>query len=92
MVAYRHARVSRKKCLTPCGCLWQGAMHREEEKMELISGTTAAQQAGVHQATWGRWVAAGKAPAPVFARENMKLYSQVEVTQFLSEGVPNEKD
>jgi hypothetical protein len=72
-----------------------------EEKMELISGTTAAEQAGVHQATWGRWVAAGKAPgwvaagkapAPVFARDNMKLYSQADVTQFLSEGTPDEEE
>jgi hypothetical protein len=63
-----------------------------EEKMELISGTAAAEQAGVHQATWGRWVAAGKAPAPVFARDNMKLYSQADVTQFLSEGAPDEEE
>lgn len=60
--------------------------------MELISGTTAAEQAGVHQATWGRWVAVGKAPAPVFARDNMKLYSQADVTQFLSEGTPDEEE
>ena len=56
--------------------------------MELISGTTAAQQAGVHR---GRWVAAGKAPAPVFARDNMKLHLQADVTQFLSEGAPDEE-
>lgn len=60
--------------------------------MELISGTTAAEQAGVHQATWGRWVAVGKAPAPVFARDNMKLYSQADVTQFLNEGTPDEEE
>lgn len=51
--------------------------------MELITGTTAAEQAGVHQATWGRWVAAGRAPAPLFTRDNMKLYLQDDVDKFL---------
>lgn len=51
--------------------------------MELITGTAAAEQAGVHQATWGRWVAAGLAPEPIFEQVNCKLYSQADVTAFI---------
>jgi len=59
--------------------------------MELVSGTAAAKQAGIHQATWGRWVAEGKAPLPVFERDNFKLYLQADITAFLNERNPNEE-
>ena len=78
--------------------VWQGAMHARRHaderkgKMELISGTAAAKQAGIHQATWGRWVAEGKAPSPLFERDNFKLYLQTDVTKFLDGRKINEEE
>ncbi len=52
--------------------------------MSMITGTEAAKRAGVHPATWGRWVALGKAPAPAFTNSsNISLFDEVEVGEFL---------
>lgn len=46
---------------------------------DYITGTDIAATLGIHQTTWGRWVAAGQAPQPVARVGMAKLYDELEV-------------
>lgn len=49
----------------------------------LVSGRQIAALLDISHSTWGRWVAAGKAPEPAYDGGNGKLYRRSHVVGFL---------